>query len=305
MGRARNIKPGFFTNDELVELPYETRLLFIGLWSIADRDGRLVNRPKKIKMEIFPADNVDCVNSLDQLAASGFITRYEVDGFKVIEIINFTKHQAPHSTEKDSALPDPEGFFTVNERTKNGGITGKFTKTRRISPLPNDGPQLTNVNPPTNNALIPDSGYLIPDSLIPDSGYPNPEDKPTVEGEPPTERVEKAQVIEVFDYWRQVMGHKTSKLDAKREKAIRARLKNGYTVGNLCTAIDGCKLDPWSQGANDRNTVFDDIELICRDGPKVDKFIAIAGRGQKTARPANTQGTFDTLKRYVDKNGEN
>ena len=31
MARARNIKPGFFTNDELVELPFATRLLFIGL----------------------------------------------------------------------------------------------------------------------------------------------------------------------------------------------------------------------------------------------------------------------------------
>ena len=52
MARARNIKPGFFTNDELVELPFATRLLFIGLWTIADREGRMVDRPKKIKMEI-------------------------------------------------------------------------------------------------------------------------------------------------------------------------------------------------------------------------------------------------------------
>ena len=59
MARARNIKPSFFTNEDLVELPFEDRLLFIGLWTLADREGRLEDRPKRIKMAVFPADNVD------------------------------------------------------------------------------------------------------------------------------------------------------------------------------------------------------------------------------------------------------
>lgn len=166
MARARNIKPGFFTNDELVELPFATRLLFIGLWTIADREGRVVDRPKKIKMEIFPADDVDCDQALAQLAESGFITRYQADGIKVIEIANFAKHQAPHSTEKDSALPDAEGFYTVNERTKNGGITGKSTKAKAGETKANVKPPLDNVSPPSDNALIPDSPILNPDTPI-------------------------------------------------------------------------------------------------------------------------------------------
>lgn len=164
MARARNIKPGFFTNDELVELPFATRLLFIGLWTIADREGRMVDRPKKIKMEIFPADDVDCEQALGQLAGSGFITRYQVGDVKVIEIANFGKHQAPHSTEKDSVLPDAEGFYTVNERTKNGGITGKSTKEKALETKSNVKAPLDNVIPPSNNALIPDSPILNPDT---------------------------------------------------------------------------------------------------------------------------------------------
>jgi hypothetical protein len=164
MARARNIKPGFFTNDELVELPFATRLLFIGLWTIADREGRMVDRPKKIKMEIFPADDVDCDKALSDLAAAGFIHRYQADNVKVIEIINFVKHQAPHSTEKDSALPDADGFYTVNERTKNGGVTGKFTKMKKIETSPNVNPLLDNVKPQDHNALNPDSPILNPDS---------------------------------------------------------------------------------------------------------------------------------------------
>ena len=60
MARARNIKPAFFKNETLVELPVETRLLFIGLWTLADREGRLEDRPKRIKMEIYPAKRENC-----------------------------------------------------------------------------------------------------------------------------------------------------------------------------------------------------------------------------------------------------
>ena len=108
MARARNIKPGFFTNDELVEHPFEVRLLFIGLWTIADREGRLMDRPKKIRMEIFPADNVDCDSALEKLANSGFIKRFAVNGERFIQILNWNKHQNPHVKEQASTLPTPD-----------------------------------------------------------------------------------------------------------------------------------------------------------------------------------------------------
>ena len=48
MPGARNIKPAFFANEFLAELPCEARLLFIGLWTLADRRGRLEDRSKGI-----------------------------------------------------------------------------------------------------------------------------------------------------------------------------------------------------------------------------------------------------------------
>lgn len=112
-----------------------------------------------------------------------------------------------------------------------------------------------------------------------------------------------AETAEVFEYWKQVMNHPAAQLDAKRSKNIGARLKDGYTVSQLCRAVDGCKYDPFSQGANDRQTVYDDIELICRDGPKVDKFMAIADRGpQQIGRTVNQQKTLTNLERYLQEN---
>lgn len=105
MARARNIKPGFFTNEELVELPFSTRLLFVGLWTIADREGRLEDKPKRIKMHLFPADDIDVDAALCELQASGFLKRYEVDGARYIQVLAFRKHQNPHRDEKPSSIP--------------------------------------------------------------------------------------------------------------------------------------------------------------------------------------------------------
>ena len=107
MARARNIKPGFFRNADLAELPYEARLLFVGLWTIADREGRLEDRPKQIKMEIFPADNLDCDQLLNDLASTGMVVRYEVEGKRYLQVTNFGKHQNPHKDEKQSTIPAP------------------------------------------------------------------------------------------------------------------------------------------------------------------------------------------------------
>ena len=65
----------------------------------------------------------------------------------------------------------------------------------------------------------------------------------------------------------------TSKLTPKRKKAITARLKEGYTEEQIKQAIDGCRNDPFSMGANDRQKAFNDIELICRTGEKLESFI--------------------------------
>jgi len=161
MARARNIKPGLFSNEFLAELPAFDRLLFIGLWCLADREGRLEDRVKRIKMELFPCDTYDVNEGLSALSAAKFITRYTVEGRAIIEITNFQKHQNPHGTEKDSALPDKDGYLTVNERKANGVVTGVKRKVNVKEASNNVKPPLEPVNPPLDNALIPDS--LIPE----------------------------------------------------------------------------------------------------------------------------------------------
>ena len=81
----------------------------------------------------------------------------------------------------------------------------------------------------------------------------------------------------IFDYWVLVMSKGNStQLTPKRLANIKARLKDGYTVAEIKQAIDGCRLDPFSMGDNDRNKPFNDIELICRTGEKLESFIPCA-----------------------------
>ena len=58
MARARILKPGFFANELLAEIHPYGRLLFAGLWTLADREGRLEDRPKRIVRCDFPLRRV-------------------------------------------------------------------------------------------------------------------------------------------------------------------------------------------------------------------------------------------------------
>lgn len=106
--RARNIKPSFFKNPELGECSVAARLLFSGLWCMADREGRLLDRPKQIKAEIFPYDEYTAQQvegMLVELDKCGLIKRYEVEGVRVVWVVTFKTHQRPHVKEKNSELP--------------------------------------------------------------------------------------------------------------------------------------------------------------------------------------------------------
>lgn len=139
MARSRNIKPGFFTNDVLGELPALTRLLFAGIWTICDRDGRLEDRPKKIRAEVLPYDQCDPEQMLQQLHDSGFIRRYTAAGKALIQVLAWAEHQNPHMKEAASTLPAPEEH------------------------------QTSTVLAPDEAQPLPEAAGLIPSSLIPDS----------------------------------------------------------------------------------------------------------------------------------------
>jgi len=113
--RIRTIKPEFFMHEGLAELSAAHRLLFIGLWTLADRRGRLLDRPRRIKVACFPYDEEITAVTVSQMLSDlcqhpdGFLVRYSCGGKHLIEIPGFLEHQRPHHKEVDSSLPGSSG----------------------------------------------------------------------------------------------------------------------------------------------------------------------------------------------------
>lgn len=109
MARIRTIKPDFFRHECLYNAEIETglplRVAFAGLWSVCDREGRFRWKPKELKLDVLPFDDLDFERVLDALTTRGFLVKYENQGKLYGCVPSFKAHQVVNNKEKDSILP--------------------------------------------------------------------------------------------------------------------------------------------------------------------------------------------------------
>jgi len=241
MARARNIKPNIMANESLGELPPLTRLLFIYLWMLADRDGRLEDRPKRIAAMALPFDTgVDVDAILNDLNRTGFIVRYESGGLACIQIANFSKHQSPHVREVSSVLP----------AVPDDCLASKSESTAKAVPRQCLGDAES--SPRSPDSLIPDS--LIPDSLIPDSLNDESElvsCEPVVQGRKQINLLKKTSLPEGFTISERVRRwaaqRSYDRLDEHLETFKQKAAANGYTYASWDDAFMGAIRDDWAK----------------------------------------------------------
>lgn len=116
MARIRSVFPQLFTDEAFALLSMAARVLIIGLWTEADDQGAFEWKPVSIKMRLFPADNLDIPQLLEELVAANMIAKYEHDGRRYGLVRNFRKYQKPKypktvhfvpaNLRKYAALPD-------------------------------------------------------------------------------------------------------------------------------------------------------------------------------------------------------
>jgi hypothetical protein len=200
VSRSRNIKPGFFKNDLLAECHPLARILFAGLWCEADREGRLEDRPARIKAGCLPYDDCDVNGLLESLSKHDFITRYTVDGKNYVSINRFLTHQNPHKREVPSVIPAP------SDAKHNLGSAES--------------------QPCTGSALlIPDSPFLIPDSLKKQKG-----------GKPPALALPDWLPQSAWDDWHAFRNSRKGWTHKARELSLRTLTKL-YAKGHDPTEI--------------------------------------------------------------------
>ncbi len=105
MSRIRSIHPGFFTDEDLVQVSRDARLLFLGLGVEADDKGIFEWKLTTIKMRLFPADHVDIDTLLAELVSIDAVAGYEVEGRKYGAIRNFRRFQRPKSPNDIHPMP--------------------------------------------------------------------------------------------------------------------------------------------------------------------------------------------------------
>lgn len=105
MARIRTIKPEFFTSEDIVGLSPLARLLYIALWCEADRDGRMVWKPRTFKLRFLPADDCDINALCEEILSAGLVELY---GEGYAHIPAFAAHQHINPRETVSSLPEPE-----------------------------------------------------------------------------------------------------------------------------------------------------------------------------------------------------
>jgi hypothetical protein len=155
-------------------------------------------------------------------------------------------------------------------RGANGDTTG--------CKLQQDGVQITTErgapaapNPSYNHPPTTQENF----SLVPDDPPAEPEADP---------------VEVIFEHWRTTMESPRSRLDDRRTKTINAALKIGYSVAELCKAINGCKKSPYHMGKNDRQTKYNGLDLILRNAEYIDRFIRFDDEPPAGAEPPRGNG---------------
>lgn len=104
MPRTRQVHPEYFKHEGLGALSPLHRLLFQGMWCEADREGRLEDRPKRLKATWLPYDHADGDELVADLVAGGHVLRYNAGKLKLLWIPSFRRWQKVHPNEKPSTF---------------------------------------------------------------------------------------------------------------------------------------------------------------------------------------------------------
>lgn len=193
--RSRQIRPQFFMNERLAECSLSARLLFIGLWTLADREGRLECRPKLIRAHIFPHESKppDINKLLLELSQGEFISLYSENGIDYLWIRGWKEHQNCHHKELPSQLPKPP-LVTI------------------------DDPSM----------IMHDSSMIVDDSSTKKEYKKEQEQEREKEEEKEEELFD--QIITDLNMVTKRTGRQMLKVGEKVKTDIRARFKDGYTL---------------------------------------------------------------------------
>jgi hypothetical protein len=115
VARIRTVKPTFWGDDKISQLSRDARLLFLGLVSMADDQGRFLASPSAVAGYVFPNDDIPpkkLAAWLDELTCLGLVTIYNGGRVRYGAIPKWKRHQRISHPQTSPLPPPPEnGLF--------------------------------------------------------------------------------------------------------------------------------------------------------------------------------------------------
>ncbi len=124
MARIRYLKPDFFSDTTLADLPISTRYLYAGLWPHMDSNGVCEGDPRLVKSWVYPLDEEQlsrhCLDACKQLVKCGRLRVARHEGKIYLHCPTFAKHQKIHPGEtKRYDIPEESWSHTWEQPTSN------------------------------------------------------------------------------------------------------------------------------------------------------------------------------------------
>lgn len=113
MARIRSLKPEFWSDQKLARmLSRDARMLYLGLWNLADEHARCMGDPRWIKGQVFPYEDdltPERVGELlDELVRARRAHRYIIDADVYLYLPRLADHQRLEPDKVPSRLPEPD-----------------------------------------------------------------------------------------------------------------------------------------------------------------------------------------------------
>ena len=181
MPRSRIVNPEFFLHEGLGRCTPHARLLFIALWTQADREGRLRWLPLRIHGETFPHEPSLNISALAaELVEAGTFTLYEHEGRIFGQVTKFTKWQNPHRNESHSKLPPPPDEPDLSATFSTLGQPRDNQRTTKGQPLERPILVTSYQLPVTSSELLVTSSTSSNDEVSPTRSRSDSDARPTL-----------------------------------------------------------------------------------------------------------------------------
>ena len=133
MARKRMIDPNIWQSEDFSKLTTLAKLVFIGLFSLADDEGRGRANPTYIKSTLFPYEegvrSADIDKTLSEISSNMSVIFYSCDGNSYYSLYNWNKWQKIDKP-RDSELP---AFEEDDEQIQRLFVEGSSNDSRRVS----------------------------------------------------------------------------------------------------------------------------------------------------------------------------